>query len=78
MPCLNPDGQITDSARRILSAMERPVALAHVAEATGLPTYRIRSAVRELVDAGFAADLGGVVQVTSAGLAALGRISNAA
>lgn len=78
MPCLNPDGQITDAARRILTAMERPVAVPHVAEATGFPLYRIRSAIRELVEAGLAADLGGVLQVTAAGQAALGRKANAA
>lgn len=78
MACLNPDGEITEAARKILSSMELPVSLSHVAAETGLPMYRIRSAVRELADAGLAAEAGGEWQVTGGGMAAIGKQGHAA
>ena len=78
MACMNPDGELTESARKILTAMERPILLSQVAANTGLPLYRIRSASRELAEAGFAAEAGGEWQVTGAGMAAIGKQGNAA
>lgn len=78
MACVNPDGEITEAARKILSSMERPVPLAQVADQTGLPMYRIRSAMRELAEAGLAAEAGDEWQVTGAGMAAIRKPENAA
>lgn len=78
MPCLNSDGQLTEAARQILSAMERPASLEQVAAGTGLPLYRIRSAVRELVEAGLAAERDGMFHVTDTGMAAIGKVAGAA
>ena len=78
MPCLNPNGELTEAARQILNAMEQPAALSQVAAKTELPLYRIRSAARELVEAGFAAELGDVWQITGSGLAALKKSGTAA
>lgn len=71
MACLNPSGELTEAARQILTAMEQPVALSQVAAETKLPLYRVRSAVRELREAGFAAEVGENWQITGSGLAAL-------
>ncbi len=78
MPCLNPDGQLTEAAQRILSAMENPLPLSQVATVTGLPMYRIRSAARELAEAGFAAEAGQKWQITGTGLAAIRKTGTAA
>lgn len=78
MACLNPDGELTESARQILTAMERPTMLSQVAATTGLPLYRVRSASRELVEAGFAAEAGGEWQVTGVGIAAIRKRGHAA
>lgn len=78
MACLNPDGELTESARQILTAMERPALLSQVAAKTGLPLYRIRSASRELAEAGFAAEAGGEWQVTGVGMAAIRKTGSAA
>ena len=78
MACLNSNGEITEAARQILTAMERPAALSQVADETGLPMYRIRSAMRELAEAGLAAEAGDEWQVTGAGMAAIRKPGNAA
>lgn len=78
MACVNPDGQLTEAAQKILSAMEQPVSLARVAAVTGLPMYRIRSAVRELAEGGFAAEADDEWQITGVGLAAIRKMGNAA
>lgn len=78
MACLNPDGELTESAKQILNAMERPILLSEVAARTGLPLYRIRSASRELAEAGFAAEAGGEWQVTGVGMAAIRKTETAA
>lgn len=51
MACINPDGTVTPSARSILRAAQAPLTPAEIAAATSLPLYRIRSSLRELVQA---------------------------
>ena len=67
MACVNTNGEITDSARQILVAMTRPASLEQVAEQTGFPLYRIRSAARELTQAGLAAEAQEGWQITESG-----------
>ncbi len=74
MACVNPGGELTESARHILAAMREPVPLSQVAERTGLPLYRIRSAMRELSEAGFAAESAAGWETTSSGRSALERV----
>lgn len=78
MACVNSNGEITEAARKILFSMKQPVPLTHVEAQTGLPMYRIRSAMRELAEAGLAAEAGGDWQVTGAGMAAIQKTVNAA
>ena len=51
MACINPDGTVSPSARTILRAAETPQTPAELAAITGLPLYRIRSSLRELIQA---------------------------
>ena len=48
MGCVNPDGTLSSQAESILKALVSPKELEEVARETGLPLYRVRSAVREL------------------------------
>ncbi len=52
MACINPDGSATPSARSILRSAVAPHTPEELASATGLPLYRVRSSLRELVSAG--------------------------
>lgn len=67
MACINPDGTVTPSARNILRATQSPLTPAGIAAATGLPLYRIRSSLRELVQAALLREDGEVYAVTEAG-----------
>jgi DNA-binding IclR family transcriptional regulator len=55
MACVNPDGTITASARAILAALARSATPEGIAAETNLPLFRVRSALRELVEAGLVA-----------------------
>ena len=67
MACINPDGTVTPSARNILSAAQSSLTPAGIAAATGLPLYRIRSSLRELVQASLLHEDGETYVVTEAG-----------
>ncbi|MFP5275479.1 MAG: hypothetical protein ACLGPM_00065 [Acidobacteriota bacterium] len=56
MACVNARGEISESARQILIALLEGAPLSQVAVHTGLPLYRIRSAMRELGAAGLAVE----------------------
>ena len=73
MPCINASGELTESARKILTAMDRPAPLSQIAARAELPLYRIRSAARELAQAGLVAASQDEWQITAAGRAALER-----
>ncbi|GAB4559102.1 MAG: hypothetical protein Kow0047_04740 [Anaerolineae bacterium] len=67
MACINPDGTLTGSARAVLRAAREPLTPAEIAQQTGLPLYRIRSSLRELVDAGLLSEQDGRYVLTEAG-----------
>lgn len=49
MPCLNPDGTLTATARTLLTALEAETAGAvRLADLTQLPLWRVRASLREL------------------------------
>lgn len=68
MACINPDGSITRPARAMLSAMRQPATLEQVSRDSGVPLYRVRSVIRELLDAKLAAADGEMHSVTGLGL----------
>ena len=51
MPCVSPDGTVTETAKKVLSAAVEEKSAEEIAN-TGLPLFRVRSSIRELVDAG--------------------------
>lgn len=65
MGCVNPDGTLTASAASMLDAMKSPGTPAQIAEVTRLPLFRVRSGLRELVEAKMAVERDGYYQVTT-------------
>jgi hypothetical protein len=45
--CINPDGSLSVVAKAVLSRLATPMTVPALAEATGLPVYRIRATIRE-------------------------------
>ena len=51
MPCLQPEGTLSRIGVAVLKATLKPATPKEVAESTGIPLYRARSAIRGLVKA---------------------------
>jgi predicted transcriptional regulator len=67
MACINPDGTLSAAAERIMACMQQPTTLEDAAQKTGLPLYRIRSSVREIVEAGLVLEEDGQYALSEAG-----------
>lgn len=68
MACVNPDGTLAPSAQSILKALrDGPAGAETLARQAGLPLYRVRSSMRELVEAGLVTEADGVYALTDAG-----------
>ena len=74
MACVNASGETTEAARQILSAMLEVSPLSQVAARTGMPLYRIRSAMREFSEAGLAVESGDGWKATETGRKAIERV----
>jgi predicted transcriptional regulator len=55
MACVNPDGTVTASAKAILAALRNAQSPEGIATETNLALFRVRSALRELAEAGLVA-----------------------
>jgi predicted transcriptional regulator len=53
MPCVLPDGSVTPTAKKVLSAATVANSAEELAKTAGVPIYRVRSSIRELLEAGF-------------------------
>ncbi len=67
MPCVKPDGTLEPMAQAIVRALCTPRTLEGICEYLRLPLYRVRSTVRELVEAGLVAESDGVCCLTDSG-----------
>jgi len=67
MPCVLPDGSVTPTAKKILSTALQEKSAEEISELTGMPIYRVRSSVRELLSAGFIEEKGGKYLTTDKG-----------
>ncbi len=71
MPCVSPDGKPTESGMKMLGALKSGnISAEEVAAASGMPLYRVRSGMRDLVEAGFVMDSDGSYALTEQGAAA--------
>ena len=72
MPCVSDDGRPTESGVKMLGALKAGNALPEdIAAATGMALFRVRSGIRDLIAAGYAAESGGSYSLTEKGMAAL-------
>lgn len=67
MACINPDGSLTPSALAVLRALETPSTPAEIAQRAGLPLFRVRGSLRELVEGGLLAEHEGIYSLTPQG-----------
>ena len=68
LPCVSADGKPTKSGIDTLSALKSGASTPKaVAESTGQPLFRVRSGLRELVNAGFIKQVDDNYQLTAEG-----------
>lgn len=67
MACINADGSLTASARKVLRALENPLTAEEIRDVTGQPLFRIRASLREMEAAGLVAGAESYFKVTGEG-----------
>lgn len=67
MACINSDGTLTESARRLLGKLVVPCAAEDLSKRMGQPLFRIRSSLREMETAGLVQPIDGKFLMTEAG-----------
>ncbi len=67
MPCVLPDGSVAPVAKKILSTALQEKSEEEISKLTGIPIYRVRSSIRELLDAGLIEEKGGKYLTTEKG-----------
>jgi DNA-binding IclR family transcriptional regulator len=68
MPCVSADGKPTKSGIEMLSALKGGASTTDaLSGATGMPMFRIRSGLRQLVNAGFVKQVDDKYQLTPEG-----------
>ena len=68
MACIDANGRLTRSGELILLAMMEPADVQFAAKESGLPLFKVRSAVRELSKAGLLEEVAGGTRVTAKGV----------
>lgn len=58
MACINPDGTLSEVAKRVLTRLANPHSAAAIAKAAGLPLFRVRATIRETGRAALIAEVG--------------------
>ena len=71
MACVQPDGFLTRCGEFLLLAMWKPATPEEVAKACRVPLFRVRSAIREFLQAGFVQKEGEAYVVTPDGIAVM-------
>jgi hypothetical protein len=67
--CIDPDGSLTNSGRRILEFLAKePLPPDALAQATGEPLFQVRGRIREMVEAELIAEVEGNYAATEKGL----------
>jgi DNA-binding IclR family transcriptional regulator len=68
VPCVSPDGKPTKSGIATLSALKSGASTVKaVSDVTGQPLFKVRSGLRELVNAGFVKQVDDNYQLTTEG-----------
>jgi len=73
MACISPDGKPTESGTKMLRALKSGLgAPEEIAKSSGLPLFRVRSGLRELVQASLAIEKDGRYELTEKGAKSIG------
>ncbi|MGC8785244.1 MAG: hypothetical protein ACP5RN_12775 [Armatimonadota bacterium] len=67
MACISAEGTLTESARKMLACLQTLATPEEVAQATGLPLFRVRSGLREMAQAGLLEEKEGCYVLTESG-----------
>lgn len=67
MACIGSQGELTDSARRMLASLKSPATPEEVAKRLELPLFRVRAGLREMNQAGLVESNESVYSVTEQG-----------
>lgn len=67
MACIGSQGELTESARKMLAALENSATPEEVAARTELPLFRVRGGLREMAEAGLVELKNGAYSATQAG-----------
>lgn len=67
MPCIGPDGTLTESAKSLLRLLAQPATPEEVAARLGQPLFAVRASLRELVSAALVQVEGGRYLITEEG-----------
>lgn len=50
MACINADGSLTPIAQKVLRAILEPATASEIQQRAGIPLYRVRASLRELME----------------------------
>jgi len=59
MACVNEKGQLTESAKKLLLSIEsKALPVADISKETGIPLFKVRSSLRDMLSMGFVLEEG--------------------
>ena len=67
MPCVGPDGTLTESAKALLKLLELPATPEELSAQLGHPLFSVRASLRELIGADLVRAEGGKYEITERG-----------
>ena len=68
MACINSDGSLTKTAKKVMTVMQTPSRDFDIAEEIQFPVYLVRSSLRELIEIGLVNEVDGEFTLTELGL----------
>jgi hypothetical protein len=67
MPCVSSDGRLMESGRKLLTVLDQPRTAEETASLALLPLFSVRAGLRQMVEAGWVAQVGLHFQIQEAG-----------
>jgi predicted transcriptional regulator len=70
MPCINPEGKPTETGKKVLKALRDNglCSVEKVSEATGVALFRVRSGLRDMIEAELVIMVGDKYDITEKGI----------
>ncbi len=67
MACVNPDGTISESAKKLLTIIHNPLAPEEISKQVAQPLFKVRSSLREMKTAELVKEENGKYKITELG-----------